>query len=281
MIKLPPPELDAGDVFRTCISRIRDIDLKERLSTVEPDVIDAAVNFEQLATNTCLHQFAREAVVGGVVSTAEMEAVYTQRMAKKRAPGRDIYDKLISLAPYGKCPLCGHRTVSTLDHHLPKAHYPILVVTPLNLVPSCSDCNKSKLSSHPASAREETLHPYFDDIEGEQWLFAEVLPSSPATLLFRVDAPEVWDEILVDRVALHFKTLGLASLYASQAADELLNIRHQLRIIHVAGGAAAVQLEMHARAESCREININSWRTATFEAFARSDWFCDGGFDQA
>lgn len=280
MIKLDRPIQEAEDVFTTCISRVRDAQLKARLEGVTQAVVDASVEFDGAATHTRLHQIAPHGLVGGVVTQAEMEAVYTQRMAKKGAPGRDVYDALFTSAPQGKCPLCGHRTVLTLDHHLPKALYPALAVAPLNLVPACSDCNKSKLASVPANANEETLHPYFDDIDGDRWLAAELILERPAALRFFVEAPAHWSATLRSRVERHFQTLGLGRLYSSEAADELLNIRHQLRAMHESGGAALVQIELRERAESCQQAGRNGWRTATYQAFADSDWFCDGGFQE-
>lgn len=278
MIKLDAPVLLPGDVFATCISRIRDPNLKLKMGSIEHLVVAASADFDRLAAQTRLHQFARQAVIGGVISTAEMEAVYTQRMAKKAAPGRDAYDELFNSAPNGKCPLCGHRTVSTLDHHLPKAHYPVLAVVPLNLVPACGDCNKAKLAALPTSANHETLHPYYDNIEGDRWLVAEVVVGTPAALRFRVQPPANWSAVLADRVALHFRTLGLGTLYSAEGADELLNIRGQLETIHAAGGAALVKTELRERSASCRRARLNGWRTAAFEAFADSAWFCDVGF---
>lgn len=280
MMRMDAPSLDADDVFAACISRIHDPALKLRMKSVAHLVVAASDNFDALAAKTCLHKFVRESDIGSVVTGKEMEAVYTQRMAKKAAPGRDAYDELFNSAPNGKCPLCGHRTVSTLDHHLPKTHYPILSVVPLNLVPACGDCNKSKLAKLPTTANEETLHPYYDDIESDRWLYAVVVVGKPAALRFRVEAPALWSPVLRDRVSLHFKTLGLGSLYSAESADELMNIRGQLRTIHDAGGPVLVQLELQERAASCRKARLNGWRTAAFEAFADSAWFCDVGFNQ-
>lgn len=278
MIKLEHPDLDAGNIFALCISRVRNPALKTRLASVATNVIQASETFEDLAAQARLYEFVREAVIGGTVTTSEMEAVYTQRMVPKSAPGRAAYDKLMSLARSGKCPLCAQRDASTLDHHLPKAHYPALAVTPLNLVPWCTDCNKAKLASLPTNANEETLHPYFDDIDDDRWLFASVQTTAPASLKFFADPPDHWDAVLAARMRLHFETLGLGDLYAAQGADELLNIRHQLRTIHDTGGAATVRSELLSRAESARAVRVNGWRVSAFEAFAVSDWFCDGGF---
>ena len=251
------------------------------MRSIMPIVIEKEKEYRDFALKNRLHKFLDSDVIGDdkFVQANEMEALYTQRMVKKGSPGRHIYDKLISLPPHGKCPLCGHRTVSTLDHYLPKSRYLVLAVTPLNLVPACSDCNKFKSSIFPSCSEEALIHPYFDNIESDKWLFADVCHTSPATVRFRLNKPDSWGEVLFDRLIRHFKNMKLGCLYAAQAADELLHIHHQLLLIYNSGGASAVRQEMIDRAESCRKININSWRTATFEAFSNSDWFCDKGFD--
>jgi hypothetical protein len=278
MIKMERPSLIASEVFTTCISRIRDPALKARMVAITDPIALASQEFDELASQNRLHQILLQPIVGGLVTTPEMEAVYTQRMAKKGSPGRDAYDELFNSAPQNKCPLCGHRLVTTLDHHLPKTRYPALAVAPLNLIPACSDCNKSKLAITPQNANDETLHPYFDDIQNARWLYAEVEESSPAALRFYVAAPDNWSTVLTSRVRMHFRRFSLADLYAAEAADELLNIRHQLELIYTAGGGDILRMEMEERADSCRAVYLNSWRTATYEAFSQNEWFCNGGF---
>lgn len=56
---------------------------------VTDDIVDASEEFDDAAAHNRLHQIVRQAMVGGLVTQAEMEAVYTNRMAKKGAPGRD------------------------------------------------------------------------------------------------------------------------------------------------------------------------------------------------
>lgn len=84
MIKIQQPELDVGEVFSTCISRIRNNDLRLRLNFIKPDIINASLLFEQLATSKHFYQFVRKDVVGVNVTTEEMEKVYNGRMAKKK-----------------------------------------------------------------------------------------------------------------------------------------------------------------------------------------------------
>lgn len=281
MWKLPRPQHTADHVFTTCISKVRDSALKARLTGVTQAVSTASAAFEAAVLGTALHTIARQDIVGGTVSGDEMQAIYTGRMAKKGAPGRDIYDEIMSSAQHGRCPLCGQRTVSTLDHHLPKSHYPSLSVAPLNLVPSCADCNKAKLANVPQQQADEPLHPYFEDIDAHRWLKAEVVNTAPAALRFFVEPPGAWGAVLTARVVNHFTVLGLGRLYGSQAAEELLNIRGQLVTLHAAGGTDLVRTEIRERTASCEAARLNGWRTAAYHALAESEWFCEYGFAMA
>jgi hypothetical protein len=278
MWTLNRPTYSARDTFTACVSRVRDPLLKTRLEAVADFVEDASDEYEVAARTSSLHEIAASDLVGGDVTRNEMERVYADRMVKKSAPGRYIYDEIFSAPAQGRCPLCGHRAVKTLDHHLPKAHYPALAVAPLNLVPACNDCNKAKLDAVPGAAADVYLHPYFDVIDNRRWLRAEVIETRPAALRFCVDPPAQWGALLLLRVNNHFQRLGLGELYASESAEELLNIRHQLVEMLATDGAMAVRTELGSRAVSAAQARRNGWRTAAYEAWALSDWFCNGAF---
>lgn len=275
MISMDYPTLDATDVFITCISRVRDPVLKARLTAITDDVTTASSDYVDKARNNRLHEVVRQAIIGDV-TTAEMEKVYTQRMAGKKSPGRAAYDEIFNSS--AKCLLCAQRKVDTLDHHLPKAHYPVLAVTPANLLPACASCNKAKLASIPATADEAALHPYFDCIENERWLHGLVVPGIPAVVKFRVETPGLWTQQLANRVEQYFDSLSLGDLYSAEAAEELSSIRHQLKGIYAGEGIQGVREELLARYESASVARLNGWRAATYQSFAENDWFCDGGF---
>ena len=94
------------------------------------------------------------------------------------------------LAPaHGTCPLCGLRKVSTIDHHLPKAHHPALIAVPADLVPACMDCNMAKGDTVPGNEYKQTIHPYFDDVDSETWLFAEVGETTPPAIRYFIQPP--------------------------------------------------------------------------------------------
>lgn len=267
------------DVFLACIATFTDNDLRNRLTACGPLVVDAATDFDQRATNSTLHQIASHTHVNGNVTSAEMVNVYTQKMARKATPGRALYNRLKAEPRHGRCPLCCQREVTTLDHHLNKADFPVLAITPYNLVPSCQDCNKAKLAYHPNSSEEETLHPYYDVIENDLWLEAIIDETiTPTAVMYQVTRPEGWSDLLYARVQNHFRLLGLGGLYGSHAAEDLDNMRLLLMRLHDSGGADAVRDHLNERKISARDVYINSWQSALYSALEASDWYCDGGF---
>lgn len=278
MRKLPKPIEDPIDVLLTCTYRSRNMDLKSRLTAAKDVFAAAATQYEMAAASAQLHTLVPECNVAGTVTCDEMKRVYNEQMVAKNSPGRPIYDRLLASPRFGICPLCGQRLVSTLDHHLPQASFPALVVVPTNLVPSCSDCNRTKHSAVPHKAGEQTLHPYFDDVESDRWLYAEVLSAPAATLRFYVDPPAYWDPVKSDRVRYHFRLFRLARLYASQAGNELVNIRDRLSSLHKEAGRAKVEMHLKSEADSRIAANCNSWQAAMYTALASNSWYCSGGF---
>lgn len=275
---LTKPNITAKDALSTCISKVRVASLKAKLKACEGLISQAETEFESKITKGEIHTISKEKVVNGNVSAKELEAVYTGRMVGKNAPGRTIYDKLILAPKYGICPLCSHRQVSTLDHYLPKSDFPRLAIAPINLIPSCFDCNKYKLTISPSNPEEETLHPYYDNIENAQWLYAQVNHTKPPTVSFFVKPLDSWPDLLKARVQYHFQAYSLAKLYMKEAAVCISDLNKRLQSIHCSSGASGVSKYLHDEAISRYANDKNSWRTAFYFAVAGDDWFCNGGF---
>ena len=278
MRKINRPIHQAGDTFQTCISRVRDKALRERLLDGRYAIEHASLDYDRAAQNQVLHEFVSCTTVNGNISSQEMQDVYEQRMVKKESPGRPIYNELLQNAPLGSCPYCAQRIVSTIDHFLPKSSYPVLSVAPLNLVPCCKDCNDARNAYVPKSAADVPPHPYYDDIDTVEWLVADVIEQFPPALRFEVIVPTAWDTNYTNRIKTHFRILDLETYFATEAARELLNISHQLNGLFLKGGINAVRTQLCERAESLGKIHRNSWQRATYLACAKSDWFCSQGF---
>lgn len=279
MWPLPKPNYSAATSFEKCASKIKNKNLKSRMDKIAEAITDAADAYDDAADKTELYLTALSTDVDGVVSGAEMKDLYDYRMVKSTAPGRVVYDSIMALAPHGRCPFCGHRVVSTLDHILSKAHFATLTVTPNNLVPSCADCNKAKLDAIASQAADQYVHPYYDQIENDLWLGAVVLETAPAAVQFYVQAPGHWSPLTAARVQNQFNRLGLAKLYAAQAAEELSGIRLQLQNLYWRAGHDAVRQHLEEVHISRSLARCNSWQTAFYKAVSVSTWYCGGGFN--
>jgi 5-methylcytosine-specific restriction endonuclease McrA len=274
------PTRSVESVLAKCISNIADESKRNNFANTAQLLAESANNFVLAAQTNTLHQFPVTDRVGPV-SRNDMVWLYDKKLAASRSPGRAVYDEIKMAAPFGRCPLCGRGTVYTLDHHLPKTTYPDLSITPLNLVPSCQDCNKNKTQTAPTTAAEETLHPYFDNIDDEVWLQARMIEDAPASIFFFVAPPLSWSATMVSRVRNHFKIYRLGELYASVAAEELSNIRGSLITLRTRSGDQSVRGYLSSIVSSYRLRRRNTWQAAAYSAMAESDWFCGGGFDLA
>ena len=287
MLKLTKPSEITKDVFVSCVNGIANKGLKARLMACVSTIETASNEYATKKSTQELYTITQtkttkatkdDRVINGHVTAGELKDLYTNQFVPQGTPGRILYDKLLSAPAYGICPYCGVRIVSTLDHFLPKGLYPLLSVTPVNLIPACKDCNTGKLSEYPKTSEEECIHPYYDDIEGFQWLSAEIVQSPRVAFKFSVEGPSHWSGLLTKRVKFHFKAYKLAELYSTHAAVELVNIRGALSSTFNAEGSKGVQAYLLRAATSRFDANKNSWQTAMYMAMNKDLWFCNGGF---
>lgn len=276
MRSLPPPTTSAREAFAASISRVRDPALLARLNSIQDDIARASSKYELLAKAGDLHRYPLENGIG-TVSTEELVNNYEQRFAAKDSPGRNIYDSIKVSPPDSRCPLCGQRTVSSLDHHLPKRLHPALAVAPLNLIPACSDCNKLKHDRRLRSRSDQTLHPYFDDADSDVWLRATIIEVKPVAVVYRPSPPTSWPSDLTDRVLKHFEVFDLADLFAAQAATELAETLAYDRDLYESAGPVQLRAHLWQMHRSISRVHKNSWRTALYSALAASSWYVDGG----
>lgn len=277
------PELSANDVFQTCISSIGDHALRSRMEAISYYIINEANDYRSKGSSKQLFEImpyddANPIVDLNGVTKRELFNLYGNQMVPKSKPARKYYDQLKQLAPYSRCPFCGLGQVATLDHFLPKSLYPQFSVTPINLVPSCRDCNSIKITNSAAHPEDQCLHPYFDHqhFVDEKWLFAEIIEGDPAVVTYSVNAPENWDDISKARVETHFKEFNLAERYAIEATSELANINDTLNPLANSLGKRGIQALLSAQLNA--EKHKNSWKAALYYALVESKWYCEEGF---
>lgn len=174
-------------------------------------------------------------IVIGDLKKSDLIMLYSTYFAKKGKPARIIYDAMMAAAKE-KCPFCGGiGRPRNLDHFLPKAHYPQFSVLPLNLVPSCRDCNMDgKGSDFATNEEDQVLQPYLDHDRffSEQWVFASYLRgvgSEPGVIEYFVDPPEYWSNAQKRRVEKHFNDFELGLRFSKEAGPRLVTYLAQMR----------------------------------------------------
>ena len=278
MRSLPKPTDDAHTTFELCANNVQNKKFSTRLHSVSAVIEAAEADYDVQGEKGSLFTIAETVSVAEIVTKEEMGNLYTGTFSRKSSGVRPIYDKIKSAPRNGICPLCSQRVVTQLDHYLPKAHHPAFAVTPINLVPSCSDCNKEKLALQPTTASEQILHPYFDEVDDEIWLSARVVESAPPAIVFSATQPGTWPDVKCDRVRYHFEKLCLGSLYTSNAGAELINIRFSLMRVAERVGAEDLKTHLAGQAEDRQTAEKNSWQAAMYDALRKSNWFCEVGY---
>lgn len=263
------------EIFSTCISNLRDNAKKQKFLACKNHIVLAANDFNEKVHIHQVHTIEQTEDIAGIVTKSEMTDLYDNKMAKKSSPGRKYYDKIISSPRNGICPLCGQRVASTLDHYLPKKKYPSLAITPTNLIPACKDCNTGKGETYFKSGEDETLHPYFDDVENNPWLYAQIIEEEEITIIFEVRQPQPWSKFLYARVVNHFNLFKLNSLYSTHAVEELMGNRRLFVTIYNRTGPTGISEHLKECYMSHRNIYLNSWKTAMYRALYESQWFCE------
>ncbi|WP_394670882.1 HNH endonuclease [uncultured Acinetobacter sp.] len=279
------PNLDIQIVYEACINSITDDDLYTRLQSIMTNIIQSSSDYGNKALISLLYTIPpnhceNDAIALGNVTKKELRAVYSSHFVPATKPARIYYDQLISLAPLGKCPYCGVGYASTLDHYLPKNKFPQLSVTPLNLIPSCKDCNTGKKTSFPTTFRAQSLHPYFDhdNFIEDQWLYANVIETTPAIIDYCVIPPSHWNEDDKARVHTHFNDFDLKLKYSIEASNQIAVLRDSLLYAWDSNGFVGVRQQLMLDALAYYLKHPNSWQTAMYQALAQSNWYCNGGF---
>ncbi len=274
MISILRPADDAKTTFERAAARTRDKELRKALLAQSDRVSQRADEYLAFAVKERLFELRTEDPVG--VTKAELCDVYNRVLVKGNE--RQLYNRLKSQAKFRVCPLCGERDVKTLDHYLAKAEFPEFAVFPANLVPSCSDCNKTKLARVPTCHADQTFHPYFDDWGTHRILRARVDVSDAVSVSFSIESEKSLLESTVARARHHFAALELGALYASKAAVELVERKETFRRDFL-DGVEVLRDELRFEARSRERTNLNGWRGALYRGLSESDEFCGGGFE--
>jgi hypothetical protein len=272
MIPIPKPFLETKDLFEICISKVKNKTLKVNLAKCSKTIVEKSNDYETHFVKNEIFIIPQDMTVLDSIGKEEMIKVYKNGMLPKNMPGRIYYDQIRGSALDGNCPLCSIRPVSTVDHYLAKALYPVFAVTPINLIPACGDCNGDKKARFPKTNIDQTLHPYFDNVNNENWIKASVLKTSPVSVYFYPDPPTHWDDVLKQRAIYHFESFDLNGVFSSNANRRLQGTIKTLKNqydIH----PDVLKSHLLDAYESNLCLGVNSFEVVLFYTLLNDDWF--------
>lgn len=276
MISIPIPLESANGIYTACAKRVKDGADRAAFQKETQRVIERSELYVKKAAIGQLYLLASEDALN--LTNTDLATLYERILVQ--GAERGTYEKLKSRARFARCPLCGQRDVKTLDHYLPRADFPEFCVTPANLIPSCTDCNKVKHDYVPASYEEQTFHPYFDDWSGVTVLKALPELTHRVYVTFSIGPCSPVPPLWLERAKWHFEKLNLGSLYSEHAAIELVQRKEWFRTTYATGGSTWLRAELVREADSRSRPFPNAWQPALYRGLAASDDFCDGGFEK-
>ncbi|WDT68009.1 HNH endonuclease [Cloacibacterium sp. TD35] len=209
------------------------------------------------------------------LSKGDLIRYYKYRMLNKEN-ARKFYDTLLLSAPNNICPYCTIKNVKTVDHFLPKSEYPYLSVVPSNLVPCCRDCNTDKKISYPIDNDTQTYHPYFDNIENESWIKAELMCTEPLSFQFRVERLPHWNDNKFNRSVNHFKTYNINELFSNEANRELRTRQFYFKQLLNRDNIQLIE-QIEDTYNSClNSVGVLDWQTIMYACLKENSWFLQG-----
>jgi len=231
--------------------------------------------FIEKVDNNTLFEIPREQDISARVDKAKIISYYEYRILNK-PNGRMFYDELLLSAPQNICPYCTIRSVKTIDHFLPKSEYPSYSITPSNLVPSCRDCNTDKKISYPINSSDQTFHPYFDKVDTECWIKAELRQTEPLSFQYIVIKPNTWDDNQVARATSHFDGYNINELFSNEANRELRSMQGLIRNLYLQNGNL-LRLHLLDTYNSCLNgLGLIDWKTLMYQELSTNEWFLNG-----
>lgn len=279
-MRLPTPNFEVDHAFKICASSIIDTDESNLMKAISAAITCSSNDYIRRATEgttwmipplTSAH--GKDPAIIGTIRKSHLNHLYNYYMVK-RPEGRKIYDEL--MISTDDCPMCGGiGHTRTLDHYLPKAHYPRLSVLPHNLIPACRDCNTGKGNPIANSADKQLIHPYYDKqcFFDDCWIAATVSQDVPYLMTFHASPPSFWDEVDKRRAKHHFASFKLAEGYARLAGSELSVLVDQRRGFMRRMGEVEFSDYLNSIGQT-QSLKANHWRKVMYRSLAADKWFC-------
>ena len=105
-------------------------------------------------------------------------------------------------------------------------------------------------------------------------MYARVL--QPLKIEFYVNPPATWSQVDKDRVQEHFKNYKLDGRFSIEASNILANLNY--KFTQYFSNSTDIKNELEREFNINKNLHLNSWETAMYQALYRDQWYSNGGF---
>lgn len=146
MWRVPKPKRSAADLFEAISNQRKTLADQALVASCTTAVNASYAAYDSAATASADAVSQLTPTKWQKAEAKALKANYDLLISSESEPLAKVYDDLRIAAPF--CPMCGERPAIELDHYLPRAVFAEFSVLPLNLVPVCPQCNKTKRAKY-------------------------------------------------------------------------------------------------------------------------------------
>lgn len=205
----------------------------------------------------------------------EDKATVMRSLALNRAKFGLVRKKVKENNENGKCLYCDLNEDDSLDHHMPKNIFPEYSIFSLNLVPSCSKCNRMKSTVWlDDKGNRSFINPYFDKINNKELLKCEIFftRENPYPKFF-IDSS---NNKVVSIMKNHTTTLNLLKRYERESNHVITDYVYKGENWKNKVGAEYFRKGLEQDfVQSKKRFGLNYWKAALLKAMLENKDFID------
>ena len=268
-LSIPLKDIDERTIYCECADDFRD---KTALGYLD-EAASCSKSYERYVPRD-IGNFPKCSIKEG--DDRKIIKVFTDKFSKRGSIGRKYYDAIMMNAS-GRCPICGCGKLKNLDHFLPKSLYPLLCVTPVNLVPVCRDCNFEKNDYFDTDYYSIPFNPYFDAMI-DAWLECVInfFDDNSYEIYYKNGYDRTNHENIWRKYEIHLRVFDLNATFCARASEEIDNCKYYYMQLLSACGKESVKNALQEKRISCEKNDLNSWNAALYRKLEKNAYdYCE------
>lgn len=156
-------------MLNKCSKNIMQINIKNNFITHFPTFLQKKQQYKilsstnQLFTYNKTHPLKPTTLIINNLTKIKLKKLYKNNLQNKNKPAKTYYNNML-ISSDKKYPFYNNiKQTKNINHFLPIAHYPKFSIMPINLIPSCRNCNiKKKDQIFAINKIHQAIHPYIN-----------------------------------------------------------------------------------------------------------------------